>query len=337
MAKTQSAAGGATPLQNELARQILAHIGKEALPAGAPVRELVLARAFGVSRTPVRAALGVLESLGYVRLMPGRGFVLSRKVDGTKTVAAQLPPSPFDEIGAALLADRGRGRIPAEVSETELMPRYGVSRGALRRVLMKLADDGLIRRQPGHGWRFAEALESREAVGESYRFRMIVECAGLREPTFAVDPGELQRLRDAHQALLRRDRAVDPRMWIETNSVFHETLAAWSGNRYLLQAVARQNALRRFGEYSTFPRLAPERVAQSSREHLAILDAIASGDLEWAAMLLHRHLELTARVYGGAGGAPSSETDQEKNGSTGVRKPARASIAAAAARQRSSR
>lgn len=335
--KARSAAGGATPLQNDLARQILAHIGREALPAGSPVRELALARAFGVSRTPVRAALGLLQSLGYVRLTPGRGFVLSRKVDGTKSTTARLPRSPFDEIGVALLADRARGRIPADVSETELMPRYGVSRGALRRVLMKLADDGLIRRQPGHGWRFAEALESREAVVESYRFRMIVECAGLHEPTFAADPGELQRLREAHLTLLRADRPVDPRTWIETNSVFHERLAAWSGNRYLLQAVSRQNALRRFGEYSTFSRLAPERVTQSSREHLEILDAIASGDREWAAMLLHRHLELTARVYGGAGGAPSDEADREKNGSIGVSKPARASIAAAAARHRSSR
>ena len=337
MAKARRAAGGATPLQNELARQILAHIGSEALSAGAPVRELVLARAFGVSRTPVRAALEVLESLGYVRLMPGRGFVLSRKLNGTRSATARLPRSPFDEIGAALLADRARGRITAEVSEAELMSRYGASRGALRRVLMKLADDGLIRRQRGHGWRFAEALESRDAVAESYRFRLIVECAGLREPTFAADPDELQRLREAHQALLPGDRPVDPRIWIETNCAFHETLAAWSGNRYLLQAVSRQNALRRFGEYSTFPHLAPERIAQSSREHLEILDAIASGDHEWAAMLLYRHLDLTVRVYGGAGGAPFGEADPEKKGSIGVSKPARASIASAASRQRFSR
>jgi DNA-binding GntR family transcriptional regulator len=337
LAKRRRSAGGATPLQNELARQILAHIGKEALSAGAPVRELVLARAFGVSRTPVRAALEVLEGLGYVRLTPGRGFVLSRKLNGTRSATARLPRSPFDEIGAALLADRARGRIPAEVSEAELMPRYGVSRGALRRVLMKLADDGLIQRRRGHGWQFAEALESQEAVFESYRFRMIVECAGLREPTFAADIGELQRLREAYRALLSGGRAVDPRIWIETNRAFHETLAAWSGNRYLLQAVSRQNALRRFGEYSTFPRLAPERIVQSSREHLEILDAIASGDREWAAVLLSRHLDQTARVYGGAGGAPTAEADQEKKGSIGVSKRARASIASAAARQRSSR
>lgn len=337
MAKAQRTTGGATPLQNELARQILAQIEKEALSTGDPVRELVLARAFGVSRTPVRAALGVLEGLGYVRLTPGRGFVLARKLNGSKSATARLPRSPFDDLGAALLADRARGRIPAEVSETELMPRYGVSRGALRRVLMKLADDGLIRRQRGHGWRFAEALDSREAVVESYRFRLIVECAGLREPTFAADPDELERLREAHLALLPGGRAVDPRAWIETNRAFHETLAAWSGNRYLLQAVQRQNALRRFGEYSTFARLSPDRVVQSSREHLAVLDAIASGDREWAATLLYRHLDLTVRIYGGANGTPSAEADQEKKGSTGVKTPARASMASAAARQRSSR
>lgn len=329
MAKAPGNVAGATPLQNELARQILARIEKDALPLGAPVRELVLARAFGVSRTPVRAALGVLEGLGYVRLSPGRGFVLARKLNGARPASTRLPRSSFDELGAAMLADRARGRIPADVSEAELMPRYVVSRGTLRRVLMKLADDGLVRRQPGHGWRFAEALDSREAVGESYRFRLIVECAGLREPTFAANLDELRRLREAHRALLSNGKAVDLKAWIETNRAFHETLARWSGNRYLLEAVRRQNALRRFGEVRAFPRLAPERVARSSREHLAILDAIEAGDRESAATRLHRHLDVTARTYGGA--------DQEKNGSTGVRRPARASIASAASRQRSSR
>jgi DNA-binding GntR family transcriptional regulator len=326
-------AHGATALQSELARQILSHIEKEQLGTGAPVRELALARTFGVSRTPVRAALGVLAKLGYVRLSPGRGFVLARKLNGARAAAARLPPSPLDELGNTLMVDRARGRIPAEVSETELMPRYKISRGALRRVLMKLADDGLVRRQRGHGWRFVEALDTREAVGESYRFRMIVECSALREPAFAADPEELRRLRESHMDLMRGGKHIDPRRWIETNGNFHETLAAWSNNRFLLEAVRRQNALRRLGEWSTFSRLSPERVVQSSREHLAILDAIDGGDLNWAATLLHRHLDLTARTYGGAGGGPSQET----KGSTGFPKPERRSITSAASRQRSSR
>lgn len=317
MPKPRRHDGQATPLQSELARQILSHIEKEDLSTGAPVRELSLARAFGVSRTPVRAALGVLEGLGYVRRSPGRGFILSKKLKGARQAAARLPRSASEDLYVDLMTDRARNRIAAEVSEAELMPRYGVSRGALRRVLMKLADEGLVRRQRGHGWRFVEVLGSREAVAESYRFRMIVECAALREPSFAADPADLQRLRDAHLAALRAGNQIEPRRWFETNRLFHETLAVWSANRYLLEAVRRQNALRQLGEYSTFPRLSPERIAQSTREHLAILDAIVAGDREWAATLLHRHLDLTLRVYGGPGGTPAAPPDAGKGAVSG--------------------
>jgi len=334
VAKARQHGGQATPLQSELARQILARIEKDDLPTGAPVRELALAQVFGVSRTPVRAALGVLEGLGYVRRTPGRGFVLAKKLNGAQRALARLPRSPFDDLYTALMADRARGRIPADVSEAELMPRYGVSRGALRRVLMKIADEGLVRRQRGHGWRFVEAFGSREAFAESYRFRMIVECAALREPSFAPDPAELDRLREMHLERLREGRDTDPRRWFETNRLFHETLTAWSSNRYLLEAVRRQNALRQMGEYSTFPRLSPERIAQSTREHLAILDALVAGDREWAATLLHRHLDLTLRIYGTSG---STSGATQGAGATGVKTPARRSMASAASKQRSSR
>jgi len=295
LAKAARAANGAqaSPLQTELARQILARIGQEGLAAGAPVRELTLARAFGVSRTPVRAALGVLAELGYVQLQPGRGFVLRRKVGGGQP-PARLPRSPLDQLYDGLMADRARGTLPAEVFEAELMPRYGVSRGALRRVLMKLADDGLVKRQRGHGWRFAETFESMQAVIESYRFRLVIECAGLREPSFAADLAELRQLREAHNEFLRGGE-LDPRRWFDTNSRFHETVSAWSGNRFLLEAMRRQNALRRMDEYRVFPRLSQRRIVQSSQEHNAILDAIEAGDLAWAATLLHRHLDLTLR------------------------------------------
>jgi DNA-binding GntR family transcriptional regulator len=285
---------GSTPLQSELARQILDHMHRTALKTGERVRELTLAKTFGVSRTPVRAALEALETLGYVQLTPNRGFVMRRKVNGSRSPASRALRSSFDELRTQLLRDRARGTILVEVSERELMPRYGVSRGALRRVLMQLADDGLVRRQRGHGWRFAEALDSPEAVQESYRFRMVVECAGLREPAFAADPGDLKRLRKAHQDLLQRAGQVSPQTWVDTNQDFHETLAVWSGNRYILEAVRRQNALRRFREHSRFSRLTPARIVRSSREHLAILEAIEEGGVEKAARLLFAHLDSTA-------------------------------------------
>ncbi len=300
-----------------------------------------------IARTPVRAALRRLEAIGYLSFDAGRGFSLARPIEADDaTPGGALPRSAVAELHHAILADRARGLLPAEVSEAQLMPRYGASRGVVRRALMQLSDDGLARRQRGHGWRFAEALDSEEAVAESYRFRIVVECAALGEPTYAVDRQALARLREQHEAILRDVGRLDPARWLATNNAFHETVALWSHNRFLIEAVRRQNALRLLGEHAAFQRLSQSRFVQSSREHLEILDAIEKDDRPWAASLLERHLALAMRSYadretrdaaGHAGPAASPPETAQARGSIGVASPERASMISAASRQRSSR
>ena len=47
-------------------------------------------------------------------------------------------------------------------------------------------------------------------------------------------------------------------------------------------------------EYAEFTGMASERIVQSCREHLAIIEALGSGDLVWAEALLRRHLTQAA-------------------------------------------
>lgn len=304
-----------TALQTELARQILSRIESDRLEPGAAIRELPLAKAFGVSRTPIRAALMELRKLGFLDFRAGAGFALKRAVSAAEIGdEARLPRSEIDRLYEAILEDRARDALPAEVSEAALMPRYGASRGTIRRVLMRLSDEGLARRQRGHGWRFVEALDSLDALAESYRFRIIVECAALREPTFKADPGTLRRMKEAHRAIVEHPEGLEPRRWFEVNSTFHETLTLWSHNRFLIEAVRRQNTLRRFSEYHAFAQLPGERVEQSTAEHLAILEAIEAGDIEWAATLLHRHLSLAERDYTEPDEAPVRASDRSASG-----------------------
>jgi DNA-binding GntR family transcriptional regulator len=51
-------------------------------------------------------------------------------------------------------------------------------------------------------------------------------------------------------------------------------------------------------ESAAFFELPAERIEQSCREHLAILDAVENADLEWAEALLRQHLK-QALEYGG--------------------------------------
>lgn len=285
-------------LQTDLVRQILAWLDRTEVAVGTPLREVALANTFGVSRTPVRSALLMLEKLGYVSSSPRRGFVLARAVDADQALDDALPRSTLDELQETVISDRASGKLPAEVSEAELIARYGQSRGVIRRVMMRLSDDGIAQRLSGHGWGFAEALDSMAAIRDSYHFRMVIECGAMREPGFRPDPVELRRLRDAHaQVLEGTDAKLDSRAWFAINSRFHEAIATWSGNRFFVEASRRQTALRRLSEYRAFPNIARDGVERSSAEHLAILDAIAAGDYAWGATLLQRHLEINLREY----------------------------------------
>ncbi|HLW91794.1 MAG TPA: GntR family transcriptional regulator [Roseiarcus sp.] len=297
MAKRKAALRPPSALHANLVREIVLSLNRARTPVGAPIREPPLAKALAVSRTPVRSALRVLEQMGFVRFEARRGFTLARSVETNGAIDRLLPRSPDEMLQEAIIADRAASKLAASVSEAELVARYRVSRGAVRRVMMTLRGDGIAQRLPGYGWRFSEMLDSPQAIRESYEFRIAVECAALGQPGFSAPPDELDELRKAHEVLLNAPGRFEPRIWFSINSRFHEAIASWSGNRFLLDAIRRQNALRKLDEYHWFRDLEPESIRRSLDDHIAILAAIAEGETEWAASLMKRHLELHGRDY----------------------------------------
>jgi len=283
----------ATSLQTDLARQIIEIARDEGWAPGMHVPELALARRFGVSRSPVRKALELLGRREVLRFHPGEGYRLARDLRDAADQVSLVPPSASEDLYSLVMSDRAAGELASQVSEAELSARYGVTRGAARRVLMRFAAEGLAERSRGHGWRFADTLDTETAIAESYRFRIAVECAGLRQPGYALEATKMAQLRRAHEEILTRTAGtVNRAEWFRVNASFHEALAAWSGNRFILQAVRQQNKLRQLNEYAYFPNLAAARISQSCREHMGILDALQGGDLAFAEALLERHLRL---------------------------------------------
>lgn len=293
---------GETPsLSSGLHREIIGDILRlgrdEAWAVGAQVGEKPLAGRLGVSRTPVRRALIDLSERGILRREPGTGFKLSRPIDAALIEECGQEAAGGD-LYQQLLRERSAGQISEEVTENALIAHFNASRGVVRRALQRLAAEGVVQRQRGHGWRFNESLQTPQAIIESYAFREAVECAALSQPDYRIDRAELERMRAAHQALMRKPAAeIAPEVWFRVNAHFHETVTSWSRNRFFLQAVKRQNTLRRMHQFADFPQLTPEQIAQSCEEHLAILDALAIGDRKQAAALLSAHLRQAAQDW----------------------------------------
>ncbi|WP_247643699.1 GntR family transcriptional regulator [Agrobacterium tumefaciens] len=220
-----------------------------------------------------------------------RGFVLVRVPSADDRLEAIVPPSEMDLLYRQIMHARANGLIGSEASETELLEHFGTSRGVVRRTLMRLSAEGLAERRDGHGWRFAECLDNRQAVNESYAFRAIIECGAVMEDTFRVDMEMLLALESEQTALLNAPLAsIEGSAWFEANARFHETVVSWANNRFLEQAIRRQNSLRRMTEYAEFAELSEAGVRKAARDHLAILEAIKSDDRKLASAILFRHL-----------------------------------------------
>jgi DNA-binding GntR family transcriptional regulator len=287
-----------TRLQRQLMRAITAHLRESGLQPGDTLSLQALARRFGVSRSPVRAALARLAELGVVDQTGGGARVIDPDAapDLTGAPVTEEVPDATEALMAAIARDHFEGRIGAEVSESELIRRHGRSRAEIVAALRRMADFGLVHRKPGFGWRFADEIDH-DARRESYRFRLILEPAALMEPGYRPDPVWLRDCRDRHRRY--RDQSWQPDHAIgffEMNAEFHRQLVAFSGNRWMIQAIEQQNSLRRLRNWSW--RLDDDRVRDSCNEHLAVLDALIAGDTPGAAQALRRHIESTMESVG---------------------------------------
>lgn len=299
--RTASAPDELTPLQKRVTREIVALVRRENRRAGDHLAEVLLSEHIGTSRSPVQAALRHLASQGLVQQDLNRGFFMVRDAAEWNTVATTLASTPDDPLYLRIAEDRRTGSLPNEVNEAEMMRRYQVARSSLRKVLARMSEEGWLERNVGHGWTFLPMIDSPQAYDESYQFRQAIEPIALLGPAFSFDPVVLGELRREQQRIVDGGyKTMTPIELFEANSRFHETLAAWGGNRFILLSVRRVNQQRRLVEYHQASKR-PERQTQAE-EHLQILDAIARQDLVQAASLLRGHLDGARRnkAYGPA-------------------------------------
>ncbi|WP_309304246.1 GntR family transcriptional regulator [Pseudomonas sp. LS1212] len=279
-----------TALQVKVASEILTAIQSGELAPGSHLKEVELAERFGVSRSPVRGALAYLASQDLIEPLPAQGYGVRAQPVSAEQAKVSLPVGEDEDLYQRLIDDRLAQALPDQVMESDLLRRYGVGKAVLRRCLLRLSDEGVMQRKHGHGWMFLPTLSSPAKRFESYRFRMLLEPAGLLEPTYHLPKERLQRCRERQLALL--EGTPDSLSFFEANAEFHELLASASGNSFILQTVQQQNRLRRLTEFHTVSNI--ERVRTSCREHLEILDALEQGDREWASTLLYRHLKVAS-------------------------------------------
>jgi DNA-binding GntR family transcriptional regulator len=296
-----------TPPTRQIAARIIDYIREEQAPRGMRLVERTLADHLRVSRSPVRGALRLLEDDGIVAAADRGGYTVLRTADQLDGVlAAEDADAGRDEqVYLRIAADRLDGELPDRITENALARRYDLAPAQLGRILRRINAEGWLERLPGYGWAFQHTLTSLRSYEDSYRFRLIIEPAAIREPSFVLDRRSIEQVRVQQQEL------VDGRIWsignaelFDLNRSFHEAIIACSGNTFLIEALARVDNLRRLVEYRRS--LARDRAIIRCREHVVIADLLLTDDLAAAAEYMQVHLNTVGR---------EKVTGQEPNGS----------------------
>lgn len=275
-------------LQTELVSRIGEWIRNQDQGDKIRVREAVLSRELGVSRTPVRAALQHLV---------GDGVLHPHELGGYTVL--QMPPAAIDSMAPGeesaglygrMLRDIILSEMPDPATESALMRHYAAGRGEILQVLRRLMREGLAEPLPGKGWTMLK-FDSEQML-KSYHLRSILEPALLIDRNYVIDRPALERLNADHQAALSALSEDSPwREIFELDATFHEALARGSRNDLIVDIIRRQNRLRRLAEFFSYSRL--ERIRASMMEHVAILEALLAGDPAWASALLRQHLTVS--------------------------------------------
>ncbi|GAA2631728.1 GntR family transcriptional regulator [Actinomadura fulvescens] len=196
-----------------------------------------------------------------------------------------------EALRAALVA--GEMRPGVIYSAPALAERFGISATPVREAMLDLAKEGLITAVRYKGFRVAELSE--RDLDEINELRGLIEVPTVAKIAATVPAERVVALRPVADAIVRAAEDGDVLAYIEADQAFHLELLALAGNAHLLGVV---RDLRYRARLYGVSRLAEQGVlADSAREHLALLDAVAAGRADDAASLMRHHLDHVRGIW----------------------------------------
>lgn len=190
-------------LVDETAAAIRARIMSGDIPIGAQLRQAELAKALGVSRTPVREALRQLQAGGLIEVVPNRGAVVRVpapwEVREAYEVRAELEALACERAVERITAD-----VVAELRETNELLRPG---DAPPNPASHAANDRfhtLIHRVAGNEWLARVIREINEAFPRNVSALVLHDNPRHRQDNFAEHERILTALEKEDAAAARR-------------------------------------------------------------------------------------------------------------------------------------
>lgn len=177
--------------------------------------------------------------------------------------------------------------MPGTVLQIDrLADELGVSSTPIRETLFKLDGMGLVKMIRNKGAVVSEIDE--RMVRDVWQFRILLETFTAQEAVRNVDGGKLRSLKDKISWLI--DSPGDFDLYRETDILLHDMLNG-TGNALVRDALDNlhdhSRRIRYFAESTPFREAV---VAQVTREHLRIIEALEAGDEAAVVVAVREHL-----------------------------------------------
>ncbi len=200
--------------------------------------------------------------------------------------ALTLTPRALYEEVAELLRQRifSNQLAPGSwIDELKLAEEYGISRTPLREALKVLATEGLVTMKVRRGAYVTEinAKDQRDV----YHLLSLLEADAAAVVAASASAEQLQDLQSLHQAL--RAAVADTDQFFAVNEHFHMRLLEIADNRWRNQMVADLRQVMKLNRHHSL--LKSGRVAESLREHQALMDALLARDPHLSAQRMREH------------------------------------------------
>ncbi|TDC06574.1 GntR family transcriptional regulator [Nonomuraea longispora] len=187
-------------------------------------------------------------------------------------------------LRAALIT--GEMRPGVVYSAPVLAAQFGVSATPVREAMLDLAKEGLVEAVRNKGFRVTE-LSDRD-LDELTEIRQLIEVPTVARLADSARAEEFERLRPIAEEIVSASERGDLLAYIDADLRFHVELLALCGNAHLVSVVrdlrtrARLYGLSQLSERGT--------LSDSAMEHLALLDALKSGDAAAVRQIMEEHI-----------------------------------------------
>jgi len=292
------------PLYSHITELLRHALRRRSIAPGVVLLEGPIASALQCTRNPVRQALQTLEAEGRVSRFDGRGYLagaagvaplrraLTPDMLGLRGPAEPLRKTPawtriYDAVERDLVHLSVFG--PHRVNELELARHCGVGRMVARDVLLRLESLGMLEKDSRQRWQLI-ALD-RARITQLFELRWLLEPAALRAAAAAAPAGVVEGMAGSLRQLMRQYASATRTDLDAQEQALHVELLSHSPNRDLLHSLQRTRSVLTLSKHAIGVSAPKPRRDAFMAEHLAVLQALAEGDVMEAEQQLRRHLE----------------------------------------------